>query len=81
MVSYLGNDGELALIVIMTVCGPHALSDSVRSVLASEIAGPSAILKGRPSVTLHVEKFGTAVSIIPSLFGVIYCNANFDQFI
>jgi len=48
--------------MFVIVCGPHALSDSVRSALASEIAGPTGILRGRPSVTLHVEKFGMAVS-------------------
>ncbi|KIJ53374.1 hypothetical protein M422DRAFT_202279 [Sphaerobolus stellatus SS14] len=46
--------------VSVDVCGPHLLSDSVRSILASDVAGPGDILKGRPSVTLHVEKFGMA---------------------
>ena len=45
-----------------TVCGPHSLSETIRSALSSDIAGPMGVLKGRESVTLHVEKFSMAVS-------------------
>lgn len=46
------------------VCGPHALSEAVRSALASDIAGPMGVLRGRESVTLHVEKFSMVSSFI-----------------
>ncbi|KAF8512481.1 ferric reductase NAD binding domain-containing protein [Gautieria morchelliformis] len=46
--------------VSVDVCGPHALSEAVRSALSSGIAGPMGALRGRESVTLHVEKFAMA---------------------
>ncbi|KAH7104393.1 ferric reductase NAD binding domain-containing protein [Auriculariales sp. MPI-PUGE-AT-0066] len=40
------------------VCGPTSLVDRVRSATrASDIAGPMAIARGMPSITLHVESF------------------------
>ncbi|KII94680.1 hypothetical protein PLICRDRAFT_169410 [Plicaturopsis crispa FD-325 SS-3] len=44
--------------VSVDVAGPSALSQSVRTLLHSELASPLAVLKGAPSVTLHVETFG-----------------------
>lgn len=46
------------------VCGPSSLAEDVRSALASDIAGPMGVLRGRAPVTLHVEKFEMAVSDI-----------------
>ncbi|KDQ18798.1 hypothetical protein BOTBODRAFT_28295 [Botryobasidium botryosum FD-172 SS1] len=40
------------------VCGPTPLVQDVRSALSSDIAGPMGVLKGRPTVSLHVEAFG-----------------------
>ncbi|KAF9646776.1 hypothetical protein BDM02DRAFT_3270752 [Thelephora ganbajun] len=38
---------------------PYGLSQSVRRTLSSfKLAGPNAVMKGGPSVTLHVENFG-----------------------
>ncbi|KAI0266559.1 ferric reductase NAD binding domain-containing protein [Gloeopeniophorella convolvens] len=48
--------GDMAV----NVCGPADLSASVRKVLRSSIAGPLSVLKGGPSVNLHVEEFGYA---------------------
>jgi len=44
--------------VSVDVAGPSGLAQSVRIALKSEITSPVAILKGRPTVTLHVETFG-----------------------
>ncbi|KZS97904.1 hypothetical protein SISNIDRAFT_423350 [Sistotremastrum niveocremeum HHB9708] len=44
--------------VSVDVAGPSALSSLVRTALSSEMARPSAVLKGQPSVVLHVETFG-----------------------
>ncbi|KAI0068942.1 hypothetical protein BV25DRAFT_1817865 [Artomyces pyxidatus] len=43
--------------VSVDVAGPSAIAQSVRSALRSS-AGPLDVLKGAPSVTLHVETFG-----------------------
>ncbi|KDQ21126.1 hypothetical protein BOTBODRAFT_183772 [Botryobasidium botryosum FD-172 SS1] len=40
--------------VSVDVSGPAALSATVRSALSSDIAGPVGVLKGKPTVTLHV---------------------------
>ncbi|KAI5119903.1 hypothetical protein M0805_003707 [Coniferiporia weirii] len=44
--------------VSVDVAGPSPLATAVRSALASDITSPIAVLKGRPTVTLHVETFG-----------------------
>ncbi|KAF4574850.1 Ferric/Cupric Reductase Transmembrane Component [Pleurotus pulmonarius] len=44
--------------ISVDVAGPSALSHSVRRVLATAPAAPSAALRGVPDVTLHVETFG-----------------------
>lgn len=41
------------------VAGPSPLAQSVRAALRSDFAGPLAVLRGGPSVSLHVETFGT----------------------
>lgn len=41
-----------------TVAGPSTLAESVRLALRSNVASPLAVLRGMPSVTLHVETFG-----------------------
>ncbi|RDB22637.1 putative ferric reductase transmembrane component [Hypsizygus marmoreus] len=45
--------------VSVDVAGPSALTESVRRALRSDVATPSAVLRGLPPVTLHVENFGT----------------------
>ncbi|KAG9309648.1 putative ferric reductase [Chiua virens] len=42
------------------VCGSQSLARSVRRALRFPVSGPSSILRGGPSVTLHVESFGYA---------------------
>jgi ferric-chelate reductase len=44
----------------LLVCGSESVANAVRSALQSPVAGPIAILKGGPSITLHVESFGYA---------------------
>jgi hypothetical protein len=44
------------------VAGPAGLAADVRKALRSGFAGPKAVLKGGPDVTLHVETYGIAVS-------------------
>ncbi|EKM59392.1 uncharacterized protein PHACADRAFT_169942 [Phanerochaete carnosa HHB-10118-sp] len=44
--------------VSVDVAGPSALSQSVAQALASEITSPMSVLRGAPSVSLHVETFG-----------------------
>ena len=41
-----------------SVAGPSPLASDVRSALTSDLTSTSEILKGRPTVTLHVETFG-----------------------
>lgn len=43
--------------VSVDVAGPSALASSVRNA-TSDLTGPIAVMKGRPSVTMHVETFG-----------------------
>ena len=51
---YLGHEAHLQSLV----SGPESLTEDVRSSLASlKIAGPGSILRGGPSVYLHVERF------------------------
>ncbi len=42
----------------LLVSGPTSLTSSVSRALSAELTGPSQVLKGAPSVTLHVETFG-----------------------
>ncbi|EMD40636.1 hypothetical protein CERSUDRAFT_111219 [Gelatoporia subvermispora B] len=44
--------------VSVDVAGPSNLSQSVARVLASRVTSPGEVLRGSPSVTLHVETFG-----------------------
>ncbi|KAJ2930191.1 hypothetical protein H1R20_g6887, partial [Candolleomyces eurysporus] len=44
--------------VSVDVAGPGAMTASVREALTTGAASPGAVLKGSPSVTLHVETFG-----------------------
>ncbi|OCH90700.1 hypothetical protein OBBRIDRAFT_582310 [Obba rivulosa] len=44
--------------VSVDVAGPSSLSQSVARVLASRLTSPAEVLRGSPSVTLHVETFG-----------------------
>jgi len=44
--------------ISVDVAGPSNLAESVRRSLSSDLAGPSAVLKGCQPVTLHVETFG-----------------------
>jgi len=44
----------------VSVCGSHAIANAVKQALGFSIAGPSSVLKGGPSITLHVEAFGYA---------------------
>lgn len=44
--------------VFSLVAGPSALAQSVRSALRSGAVSPLNVLRGAPSVTLHVETFG-----------------------
>ncbi|PPQ88881.1 hypothetical protein CVT25_009116 [Psilocybe cyanescens] len=45
--------------ISVNVAGPSNLSAAVRHSLSSGNAGPMAALKGSPSVTLHIETFGS----------------------
>ncbi|KAG2095879.1 FAD-binding domain-containing protein, partial [Suillus discolor] len=42
------------------VCGSQGIARAVRHALRFPVSGPSSILSGGPSVTLHVESFGYA---------------------
>jgi len=44
----------------VSVCGSQAVANAVKAGLGFAVAGPSRILKGGPSITLHVEAFGYA---------------------
>ncbi|CDO68687.1 hypothetical protein BN946_scf184652.g14 [Trametes cinnabarina] len=44
--------------VSVDVAGPSSLSVSVSRVLSSKLTCPTSVLRGAPSVTLHVETFG-----------------------
>ncbi|OBZ76332.1 putative ferric reductase transmembrane component [Grifola frondosa] len=44
--------------VSVDVSGPSALSQAVSRTLASSVTSPMSVLRGSPSVTLHVETFG-----------------------
>lgn len=44
--------------VSVDVAGPSGLSQSIAQVLASDITSPMNVLRGAPSVSLHVETFG-----------------------
>ncbi|KAI1796261.1 hypothetical protein LXA43DRAFT_1090336 [Ganoderma leucocontextum] len=44
--------------VSVDVSGPSSLTSSVSNALASKLTSPASVLKGAPSVTLHVETFG-----------------------
>ena len=46
------------LTIVSAVAGPAGLTAAVRRALCSDVAAPRAVLKGLPSVTLHVETFG-----------------------
>jgi ferric-chelate reductase len=43
-----------------TVCGSRSITSAVKDALGFPIAGPSTIMKGGPSITLHMEAFGYA---------------------
>ncbi|KAJ7578120.1 ferric reductase NAD binding domain-containing protein [Mycena floridula] len=42
------------------VCGSRSMARTVQTALRFRVAGPSRVLRGAPSVTLHVESFGYA---------------------
>lgn len=44
----------------VSVCGSQGMARAVRHALRFPVSGPSSILSGGPSVTLHVESFGYA---------------------
>ncbi|KAG2151649.1 ferric reductase NAD binding domain-containing protein [Suillus bovinus] len=44
----------------VSVCGSQAIARAVRHALRFPVSGPSSILSGGPSITLHVESFGYA---------------------
>ncbi|KAI0321845.1 FAD-binding domain-containing protein [Amylostereum chailletii] len=44
--------------VSVDVAGPSTIAQSVRNALCRDAASPFGVLKGAPSVTLHVETFG-----------------------
>ncbi|KAH7925255.1 hypothetical protein BV22DRAFT_452820 [Leucogyrophana mollusca] len=44
----------------VSVCGSQAIARSVRHALRFPVSSPSNVLRGGPSVTLHVESFGYA---------------------
>jgi len=44
----------------VTVCGSHSIANAVRKGLRFPVSGPSVVLRGGASVTLHVESFGYA---------------------
>ncbi|EJD01186.1 uncharacterized protein FOMMEDRAFT_90010 [Fomitiporia mediterranea MF3/22] len=48
--------------VSVDVAGPSSLASAVRAATSFENSSPVNILKGRPSVTLHVESFGMVKS-------------------
>jgi len=41
------------------VAGPPGLTQAVRHVCRSKLAGPGAVLRGGPVIELHTESFGT----------------------
>ncbi|THH14583.1 hypothetical protein EW146_g5767 [Bondarzewia mesenterica] len=47
--------------VSVNVCGPAGLANRTRAALRSSVAGPMNVLKGGPSIELHVEQFGMAL--------------------
>ncbi|KAF8526248.1 ferric reductase NAD binding domain-containing protein [Hysterangium stoloniferum] len=51
--------------VSVNVAGPPSMAEDVRKALRFDTAGPLAILRGRPSVNLHVETFEIAVRTKP----------------
>jgi len=57
------SDYDKADLTLFIVAGPAGLAADVRRALRSNLAGPKAVLKGGPDVTLHVETYGIAVSI------------------
>ncbi|KAH9950834.1 iron reductase [Amylocystis lapponica] len=44
----------------VTVCGSQAIARACRSALSLPVSGPAKVLRGGPSVVLHVESFGYA---------------------
>ena len=44
------------------VCGPADMGKRARAALRSPVRGPLDVLKGGPSIDLHIEQFGIAVS-------------------
>ncbi|KAG2151644.1 FAD-binding domain-containing protein [Suillus bovinus] len=44
----------------VSVCGSQAIARATRHALRFPVSGPSSILNGGPSITLHVESFGYA---------------------
>ncbi|RDX53967.1 hypothetical protein OH76DRAFT_1342942 [Lentinus brumalis] len=52
-----GIDGSTGPVSV-DVSGPSALTQSVSHMLASKLTSPTSVLKGAPSVILHVETFG-----------------------
>ena len=49
---------RIVLTQIIPVAGPSSLASAVRTAIGLDTLSPKAILKGRPTVTLHVETFG-----------------------
>ncbi|KAL0581255.1 hypothetical protein V5O48_000738 [Marasmius crinis-equi] len=52
----LTGDGRMSV----NVCGSQSIANATRGGLSFSVAGPRNVLKGGPSVTLHVETFGYA---------------------
>jgi hypothetical protein len=48
------------LIFLILVCGSQSVARAVKQALGPSVAGPTRILKGGASITLHVEAFGYA---------------------
>lgn len=46
--------------VSVNVCGPADMGKHVRAALRSPVKGPLDVLKGGPSIDLHIEQFGIA---------------------
>jgi len=44
----------------VSVCGSQAIASAVRQSVRFDVAGMSSIMRGSPSITLHVESFGYA---------------------
>jgi hypothetical protein len=42
------------------VCGSQAIASATRAALRFPVSSPANVLRGGPSVTLHVESFGYA---------------------